>query len=67
MDNIFANYFLEFASIIILHIASAVGCGFIASKKNRSVPVWVILGLLFEIISLIIIAIIKPVDKRNSE
>ncbi len=65
MDNIIANHFLEFASIILLHIGSAVICGIIASKKNRNKLLWVILGLLFEVISIVVIALMKPIEKEK--
>jgi Na+/melibiose symporter-like transporter len=37
----------------------AIACGFIANTKNRNVVLWVVLGFLFGLISLIIIAVLK--------
>jgi uncharacterized membrane protein YdcZ (DUF606 family) len=40
-------------------ILMAVICGLIAKSKNRSVPLWAVLGFFFGLISLIIIALLK--------
>lgn len=45
---------------VIVEIACIVGCVMLAKKKGRSQPLWGVLGFLFGIIALIIIAILKP-------
>lgn len=45
---------------VIVWIAFAVGCGFLAKKKGRGVGGWVVAGLFFGFFALIAIAIMKP-------
>ena len=44
---------------LIIGAVMAVACGLIAKNKNRSVVLWAILGFLFGLIPLIIIAVLK--------
>lgn len=44
-------------------IGILVGTGILASRKGRSVPLWVILGLFFGPIPLIILAFLSPMQK----
>ena len=49
--------------VLLVWIASAALCGWIASKKNRNVGVWVVVGLLTGVIGIIIIALMSSVDE----
>ena len=42
--------------VLVILIVSAIICGAIASSKNKSVLLWVILGFLFPLISILILA-----------
>lgn len=46
--------------VVLLWIAFAVGCGFLAKSKGRSAGRWVVVGLFFGIFALIALAIMKP-------
>jgi len=46
--------------ILILWIAFAAGCGFLAKNKGRSVGGWVVAGLVFGVFALIALAVMKP-------
>jgi hypothetical protein len=45
--------------LLLLWIASVVGCGFLAKNKGRSVGGWVVAGLFFGVFALIALAIMK--------
>jgi biotin transporter BioY len=48
---------------LIVWLLFAFICGWIAKEKNRNVGGWVVLGLLFGIISLIIVACLPKLNK----
>lgn len=52
--------------LVIIMVAGAAACGMMASNKGRSVPVWVLLGALFPLISLIILLVLPDLaDQAN--
>lgn len=54
---------------IILALAGAVfggACAILASNKNRDVFGWFVLGFLFNLVALIVIAAISVLDKREA-
>jgi hypothetical protein len=46
--------------IFLIWVAFAVGCGFLAKNKGRSVVGWVVAGLFFGVFALIVLALMKP-------
>lgn len=46
--------------VVLLWIAFAVGCGFLAKRKGRSAGSWVVVGLFFGVFALIALALMKP-------
>ncbi len=46
--------------LMIISLISAVGGGYIAKKKGRSVPLWASLGLLVPLIPVFFVAILPP-------
>jgi hypothetical protein len=44
----------------LIWVAFAVGCGFLAKNKGRSVVGWVVAGLFFGVFALIVLALMKP-------
>ena len=53
--------------IIVVDIACGVACAVIASNKNRSAFGWFILGLLFPLIALIVIACLSRAEPEKLE
>ncbi len=57
------------ATIWVVQIVVALVCAFacykIAESKNRNAALWAVLGFLFAIISLIIIALLKPAEPQG--
>ena len=49
--------------ILLIWIASAALCGWIANKKNRNIGLWVVVGLLTGVIGIIIIALMSTVEE----
>ena len=50
---------------LIVGVICAVICGFVAASKGRSVVAWVILGFLFGIIPLIIVACLSNLTAQR--
>ncbi len=49
---------------LTIWIASIFGCYKLAVDKNRSVDGWLLLGVFFGVIALVVIAILKPLPKQ---
>ena len=49
--------------ILLVWIASAALCGWIANKKNRNVGLWVGVGLLTGVIGIVIIAVRSTIEE----
>lgn len=45
---------------LIVWVACAIACGVIASNKGRNVAGWVVLGILFGIFAVLVLAFLKP-------
>ncbi|TCA21432.1 hypothetical protein [Rhizobium leguminosarum] len=55
--------------LLIIGIAGVVfagACAVVASNKNRDVFGWFVLGFVFNLIALIVIAALTPLDKKES-
>ena len=49
---------------LLIWFVCFLGSGYLASQKNRSVGVWLVLGFFFGIVSLIIVALLPALPKR---
>jgi biotin transporter BioY len=52
--------------VILIWIASAALCGWMASNKNRSIGLWVVVGLLTGLIGVVILACLSKVEVETS-
>jgi len=53
--------------ILVLRLGGPIYCGLRADKLNRNVPGWAIIGLIFPIISIIIISCLSPLTKWHAD
>jgi hypothetical protein len=49
---------------LIFWLFCFIGAGYVASQKNRSVGVWLLLGFFFGIFALILVALLPALPKR---
>jgi hypothetical protein len=52
--------------ILVLRLGGPIYCGLRADKLNRNVTGWAIIGLIFPIISIIIISCLSPLTKWHA-
>jgi len=58
---------MDSSGLLILCVISAVICGAIASGKGRSVVAWVLLGLIFTWIAILIVACLSNVKEHQAQ
>lgn len=58
---------VEFLTVVILLLWGGLGygCYRLAQQKNRNAPLWFVLGVLFGLLALLILALLRAVPKGD--